>query len=58
MLNVDAAEQRVFGGQQVHRVLGAGGRQDGWVRLLQQPLDGLAIGLVVELAGELRDGNG
>ena len=30
---------------------GAGGRKDGGLRLLQQPLDGLAVGLVAELAG-------
>jgi hypothetical protein len=32
---------------------GAGSRQDGRLRLLQQPLDGLAVGLVAELAGQL-----
>lgn len=34
---------------------GAGGGDDGGFSLAEEPLDGLAVGLVAELAGELED---
>lgn len=37
---------------------GAGGGYDGGLRLLEQPLDGLPVGLVAQLPGELEDPSG
>lgn len=37
---------------------GAGGGDDGGLGLVEEPLDGLAVGLVAQFAGELEDAGG
>ncbi|KAJ6831761.1 transcription factor TCP14 [Iris pallida] len=53
-----AAERYVEGGEVGRDGAGAGGGDDGGLRLLEEPLDGLPVGLVAELPGELEDAGG
>lgn len=52
---------RIKGAVRVRRCqggAGANGGDDGWLRLTEKPLNGLAVGLVAELAVELEDVGG
>lgn len=53
-----AAERDRDGGEAGGGGAGAGGGDDGGLSLTEEPLDGLAIGLVAELARELEDAGG
>lgn len=53
-----APERYVEGGEVGGDGAGAGGCDDGGLRLLEQPLDGLTVGLVAELPGQLEDPGG
>ncbi|PON93627.1 hypothetical protein TorRG33x02_106110 [Trema orientale] len=50
-----APERYVEGGEVGGDGSGAGGGDDGGLGLLEEPLDGLAVGLVAELPGQLED---
>ena len=53
-----AAEGDVEGGEVSGDSAGAGGSNDGWLRLLEEPLDGLAVRLVSQLTRELEHPSG
>uniref|UniRef100_A0A0D9YKK7 Uncharacterized protein n=1 Tax=Oryza glumipatula TaxID=40148 RepID=A0A0D9YKK7_9ORYZ len=55
---VGAEGGRGGGGEGGRGGAGAGGGDDGGLGLAEEPLDGLAVGLVAELAGELEDASG
>ncbi|EAZ25173.1 hypothetical protein OsJ_08973 [Oryza sativa Japonica Group] len=55
---VGAEGGRGGGGEGGRGGAGAGGGDDGGLGLAEEPLDGLAVGLVAELAGELEDAGG
>lgn len=49
-----AAEGDVEGGEVGWNGAGAGGSDDGWLRLLKEPLDGLSVRLVSQFTRELK----
>lgn len=53
-----AADGEVEGGVVGGDGAGAGGGDDGRLGLLEEPLDGLAVGLVAQFTGELEDTGG
>ena len=53
-----AADRVVEGGEIGGNGAGSGGGDDGRLRLVEEPLDGLAVGLVAQFSGQLEDPGG